>query len=94
MPRIIKKQRIFLLDKKAILRVFDFIDFIIYKEGELGIVGLLKNLEKRKFDEVPNLVYRKGGRVIENEESVVHNLVGNVCSADCFFVHRNGTHPV
>ena len=33
------------LDKKAMLQIFDFIDSIIYKEGELGIVGLLKNLK-------------------------------------------------
>lgn len=62
------------LDKKTILQSFDFIDFIIYKEGELGIVGLLKNLRKRRFDEVPNLVFRKDGKVIENKESIVRNL--------------------
>jgi radical SAM superfamily enzyme YgiQ (UPF0313 family) len=62
------------LDKKAILKIFDFIDFIIYKEGEPGIVGLLKNFKKRSFNAVPNLVYRKGDKIIENKESVVCNL--------------------
>jgi len=62
------------LDKTAILKMFDFIDFIIYKEGELGIAGLLKNSKKRRFNEIPNLVYRKGDRVIENKESVIRNL--------------------
>ncbi len=62
------------LDKKAMLQIFDFIDFIIYKEGELGIVGLLKNLKTGRPDEIPNLVYRKRDKVIENKESVVYNL--------------------
>ena len=62
------------LDKKVLLRMFNFIDFVIYKEGELGIVGLLKNFKKRMFSEVPNLIYRKRGRVIENRESAVRNL--------------------
>ena len=62
------------LDKKALLQIFDFIDFIIYKEGELGIVSLLKNLKKDNLDQVPNLVYRERGKIIENEESAVQNL--------------------
>jgi radical SAM superfamily enzyme YgiQ (UPF0313 family) len=62
------------LDKKTILRIFDFIDFIIYKEGELGIVGLLKNLKKKNFSQVPGLVYRKEGRIIENKDLPVRNL--------------------
>lgn len=62
------------LEKRTILQIFDFIDFIIYKEGEEGIIGLLKNLEKGSFEEVPNLVYRKNGRVIENKDSVIRNL--------------------
>jgi len=62
------------LDKKSILQIFDFIDFIIYKEGELSITSLLKNLKKRKINEIPNLVYRKGDEIIENKESVIHNL--------------------
>jgi len=62
------------LDKKALLRMFNFIDFIIYKEGELGVSALLKNLKKRRFDKVPNLVYRKEGRIIENEESLIGDL--------------------
>jgi anaerobic magnesium-protoporphyrin IX monomethyl ester cyclase len=62
------------LDKKALLQHFDFIDFVIYKEGELGITNLLKNLKKGDFTEVPNLLYRKGREVIENTEAHVRNL--------------------
>lgn len=62
------------LNKKAILQMFDFIDFVIYKEGELGITGLLENLKTGRFNKVPNLVYRKGGKIIENIESTVFNL--------------------
>ncbi len=62
------------LNKKAILQMFDFIDFVIYKEGELGITGLLENLKTGRFNKVPNLVYRKEGKVIENIESSVYNL--------------------
>lgn len=62
------------LDKKAILQIFDFIDFIIYKEGELGLVSLLRNIKKGRLNQVPNLVYRKRGKIVENEESAVRNL--------------------
>lgn len=62
------------LDKKALLRIFDFIDFAIYKEGELGIASLLNSLQGRSFDKIPNLVYRSQNKIIENAESVVQNL--------------------
>ena len=62
------------LDKKQILRAFNFIDFIIYKEGELGFSLLLKKMKDDNFDSVPNLVYRKGNAIIENKESVICNL--------------------
>lgn len=62
------------MDYKTILQIFDFIDFIIYKEGELAISSLLGNFKERRFDQVPNLVYRKSGRITKNKEEAVHNI--------------------
>ena len=62
------------LDKVNILKVFDFIDFVICKEGEMGALELLKNIRKNKFTGVPNLVYRKGAKIVENKESVIREL--------------------
>ncbi|MDD4909383.1 MAG: radical SAM protein [Candidatus Omnitrophica bacterium] len=62
------------LDTREILKHFKFIDFIIVKEGELGLTGILKNLRNGKFADVPNLVYRKGLRIVQNKESAPLNL--------------------
>jgi hypothetical protein len=59
---------------KQLLKIFNFIDFIIYKEGELGLVGLINNLKTGRFYKVPNLIYRKGNEVIENKESAMCDL--------------------
>ena len=62
------------LDRKTLLRLFGFIDFVMCKEGEWGILRLLENLRKKRFKQVPNLVFRSRGRVIENGELAVCNL--------------------
>jgi len=63
-------------DGRQTMEAFPFIDFIVYKEGERGLLGLLKNLSGGKFDNVPNLIYRNSGKVIVNKEAWVSDLDG------------------
>jgi len=54
---------------------FDFIDFIILKEGEIGLSELVKSLERDKnFDSIPNLVWRSSRGIVFNQEKYVDNL--------------------
>jgi anaerobic magnesium-protoporphyrin IX monomethyl ester cyclase len=62
------------VDIKEFFSLFDFIDFVINKEGEIGTVEFLKNYKKGNFDNVPGLFYRKKGVVIHNRESFIGNL--------------------
>ena len=62
------------LDAKVLLQMFDFIDFIVHKEGELALTELLKNLKTKKFNRVPSLIYRSSNRILQNKTSVVHEL--------------------
>lgn len=62
------------IDSQRLLEMSPWIDFVIYKEGELGIEGVLRKLRTKTFDAVPNLVYRKRNRIIENKERVLAYL--------------------
>lgn len=57
-------------DPAEVLRANPFIDYIIYKEGEQGLAGLIEHLETARFEEVPNLAYRRrgDGEIVVNKE--------------------------
>ncbi len=55
-----------------ILKQFECIDFVIRGEGEIPWFMLLKALDTASdLSSVPNLVWRKGGQIIENKVSYV-----------------------
>lgn len=62
------------IDAKAFLKMFDFIDFIINKEGETGLTELAKNLKNKDFEKVPGLFYRRDSEVIKNNDKFIENL--------------------
>ncbi len=51
-----------------IMRDYEYIDFIIAGDGEKGILELARTLkeDQNDFSEVPNCLYRKNGKVINN----------------------------
>lgn len=54
-----------------ILKKFPFIDAVIKGEGEKSVVELAKKISANKFDNlstVPNLLWRKNGKVIKNKK--------------------------
>ena len=53
---------------KEIMEEFDFIDFVIKGDAEMPLLELVK---EKKLDEIPNLVWRKDGKVVENKTSYV-----------------------
>ncbi len=61
-------------DPAEVMRANPFIDYIIYKEGEEGLAGLIQNLDRGEFDGVPNLVHRRGDEVVVNKEGWVRKV--------------------
>jgi len=61
-------------DAVEVMQTHPAIDYIVYKEGELGLAGLVESLPGAELDEVPNLVYRKNGEIIVNPERWVDDL--------------------
>jgi len=55
--------------KGSLLKTNDCVDFIIYGEGEIPFLELIKSLgdEKARKD-VPNLIYRQGKRIVTNKD--------------------------
>ena len=62
------------LDIKEFLGLFNFVDFVINKEGEIGIVEFAKNFLKKTFDIVPGLYYRQAGKILFNKGKFIENL--------------------
>jgi hypothetical protein len=62
------------LDIQEFLGFFDFIDFVISGEGEIGIVEFAKNFPKKTFDNVPGLYYRQMGKILFNNKKFIENL--------------------
>jgi hypothetical protein len=62
------------LDYSGMLKMFEFIDFIIPWEGEIGLTELLKNYRTKRFKDVPGLVYRKADKIYNNQPSPIRNL--------------------
>jgi radical SAM superfamily enzyme YgiQ (UPF0313 family) len=53
---------------------FDFIDFIVLREGEEAIVGLLKMMNVKSFSRIPNLIWRKGRVLVFNKNRCIKDL--------------------
>jgi len=50
-------------------------DFLCYDEGELTVRSFARHVEgKERIDNVPNIMYRSGGKVVRNRHEVVANL--------------------
>ncbi len=62
------------LDIQEFLDFFNFVDFVISREGEIGIVEFAKNFLKKTFDNVPGLYSRKKGKILFNNEKFIENL--------------------
>lgn len=55
--------------KDEIMEQFDFIDAIISGEGEIPFLKLVENIDKnRSLNNIPNLIYRDGNKIIENKD--------------------------
>jgi len=55
--------------KNEIMEQFDFIDAIISGEGEIPLLNLVENIQKkRSLYNVPNLIFREGDKIIKNRE--------------------------
>ena len=62
------------IDIQEFLGFFDFVDFVISREGEIGIVEFAKNFLKKTFDNVPGLYSRQMGKILFNNEKFIENL--------------------
>ncbi|MCM8818631.1 MAG: radical SAM protein [Candidatus Omnitrophica bacterium] len=58
-----------------IFEVGDFFDALCYGEGEETIVELSKFVQNnRKLEDIPNLIFKKNGKVIKTERKYIENL--------------------
>lgn len=55
---------------KKYLKMFSFLDYEIYQEGEIAIVKLMKYLSGviKSINKVPNLIYRENNNIIKNKK--------------------------
>lgn len=59
---------------EEIMESFDFVDGIIKGEGEISMTELLSEIgNRRNLSRVPNLIWRDGGKIINNEHTFVSN---------------------
>lgn len=65
---------LFNFDPAGFMNAFDFVDIMVLKEGEESIVSLLNNTHNKKYDDIPNLVWRKGSKTIINEIKYIEDL--------------------
>lgn len=57
---------------KKILKEFEFIDGIIRGDGERPISSLVRAVTRKKtFEQVPNLTWRQGNKIVRNKLSYV-----------------------
>ncbi|MEI8350317.1 MAG: radical SAM protein [Candidatus Omnitrophota bacterium] len=56
------------------LEVFDYVDFALAKEGEIGLGELARNFKNKKFEKVPGLFYRKKNKIYHNAEKYLEDL--------------------
>ena len=74
-PVVLGGPALFNLDVREMMESFDFVDFIILKEGEEALAGLIKEQGGGKnYETVPNLVWRAPSGIVFNEEKAVEDL--------------------
>ncbi|RLG98665.1 hypothetical protein DRO28_02255 [Candidatus Bathyarchaeota archaeon] len=75
-PVVLGGPAYFNFDLQSLMECFDFIDFIIVKEGEKALLELVKKIVEKDDDysNVPNLVWRRKGKVVFNRESMIEDL--------------------
>lgn len=61
-------------DLRELMLAFNFIDFVIIKEGEAAFVELLRKMKLKDFKTVPNLIWRTKSQIIFNALGPVINL--------------------
>lgn len=55
--------------KEKVLEEYDCFDALIFGEGEIPFLELAKKLDnKEELYEVPNLIYKKGGKIVKSEK--------------------------
>jgi hypothetical protein len=74
LPIVLGGHFVSVYDPAEVMRANPFIDYIIYKEGEQGLAGLIQNLDAATFDDVPNLVHRNGDNIVVNKEGWVRKV--------------------
>jgi hypothetical protein len=74
-PVLLGGPSLYNFDLNELMNTFDFIDFIVVKEGEEALLGLTNALEgDGDFHDVPNLIWRKGETIVFNKEKLMKNL--------------------
>lgn len=74
-PIVFGGPAVFNFDLESLMKSFEFIDFIIVKEGEEALLELIKNLgDEENHRNVPNLVWRKNEEIVFNKEKIIDNL--------------------
>ncbi len=75
LPVVFGGPAFFNLDLKELMEAFAFIDFIVVKEGEEGLLSLVKALSgNESYADVPNLVWRRDGEIVFNGEKMIEDL--------------------
>ena len=62
------------IDIPTFLDIFDFIDFVIGKEGEIGLTKFIRYFKNKNFKNVPGLFYRQKNEILHNNEEFIQNL--------------------
>jgi radical SAM superfamily enzyme YgiQ (UPF0313 family) len=82
------------IDTREFLNFFDFIDFVIDREGESGLTEFIQRIQHKhhSFNSVPNLSYRVNGKVVKNKDEFINCLddlpfpdFGDLQFSDYFF---------
>lgn len=74
-PVILGGPAFFNLDIKELMEAFEFLDFIIVKEGEEAMLGLVQASNGEiDYETIPNLIWRKNREIIFNPEKMLDNL--------------------
>jgi len=62
------------IDIKEFIGFFNFVDFVIPNEGEVGLVEFVKNFRKRTFENVPGLCFHRSEKILFNKKKFIENL--------------------
>lgn len=73
-PVVLGGPALFKYDLKEFMAAFDFVDFIVLKEGEESLLELIKNIDSGDYESVPNLIWRKDGKITANRIKCLDDL--------------------